>query len=90
MKDHRDEILCAVHELVEAVLCEDNGVKEEAVTAFDVAHPNAEEPGELKDAPYHWEHSLPRRSNVNWRSHFAAIGGTTWLHAISCLNRREA
>ena len=37
-------------------VCEDNGVKEEAVTAFDVAHPNAEEPGELKDAPYHWEH----------------------------------
>jgi hypothetical protein len=33
-------------------------VKEEAVTAFDVAHPNAEEPRELKDAPYHWEHFI--------------------------------
>jgi hypothetical protein len=80
MKDHRDEILCAVHELVEAVLCEDNGVKEEAVTAFDVAHPNAEEPGELKDAPYHWEHftaeTIERLLAIalrrDWRDYMAA------------------
>jgi len=61
-------------------VCEDNGVKEEAVTAFDVAHPNAEEPGELKDAPYHWEHftaeTIERQLAIalrrDWRDYMAA------------------
>ena len=36
--DWRMEALVAIHELVEALLCKDRGISEEAVTAFDVEY----------------------------------------------------
>lgn len=75
-KADREEVLCiravdtlsdneaflvALHELVEAWLCRDKGVSQEAVDAFDLAFipprndPDAE-PGDHPDAPYRIQH----------------------------------
>jgi len=62
MSDPRYETLVATHELVEAVLCKQAGVSEEAVTAFDVAYEknrkdgDLSEPGDDPKAPYHDQH----------------------------------
>lgn len=65
--DPRMEDCVAVHELVEALLCGARGVKEEAVTNFDIAFEQRRkegevdedaEPGDDKAAPYHREHQF--------------------------------
>jgi hypothetical protein len=53
-----DAFLVALHEMVEAWSCKKSGVNEEKVTAWDIAHPDAEEPGELPDSPYLPDHQL--------------------------------
>ncbi|MDE2104132.1 MAG: hypothetical protein KGL39_43240, partial [Patescibacteria group bacterium] len=59
MADRRHVLLVAVHELIEAILCEARGISEEAVTEFDLiaieADPTAE-PGDDPRAPYQREH----------------------------------
>lgn len=54
--DWRMNLLVALHELVEASLCDVRGIAEPDVRAFDEAHPDADDPGSLDDAPYHKEH----------------------------------
>jgi hypothetical protein len=54
--DWRMERLIAIHELIEMTLCEARGIAEPDVKAFDEAHPDADDPGSLDDAPYHKEH----------------------------------
>ena len=49
-------MLIAVHELVEAVLCAHNGVSQNDVDAFDMTYEGGEEPGDDMDAPYREEH----------------------------------
>jgi hypothetical protein len=53
--------LVAVHELVEAYLCNKVGITQDEVDEFDFhfnkLHPY-EEPGENKDAPYHRQHII--------------------------------
>ena len=62
MSDGRYEMLVAVHELVEALLCRHRGITTEAVDEFDKAFeasrlPGDEsEPGDHVDAPYRREH----------------------------------
>jgi hypothetical protein len=52
----------AVHELVEALLCRNDGVPEPDITAFDIAYENDREPGDdsepgdAADAPYTRQH----------------------------------
>lgn len=54
----KDSAICvAVHEIVEALLCQKHGVTDEAVTAWDAASPD-EEPGEHPQAPYFREHMV--------------------------------
>ena len=59
-KNH--QILCAMHELSEVVLCEQNGVKQEDVDKFDMETfpafnlPEDYEPGDHPEAPYGKEH----------------------------------
>ncbi len=65
------EFLVALHELVEAMLCNFKGVKEQDVTNFDVkfeemreSYPNIvgdKEPGEEDAAPYVHEHRIASR-----------------------------
>ena len=58
MGDWRKEAAVAVHELVEAILCKNDGVAEGAVDAFDMS-PEGKmcvEPGDSLLAPYHRQH----------------------------------
>jgi hypothetical protein len=74
LRDWRMEALVAVHELIEALLCKHRGITQAEVDAFDMAHPDAEEPGDLIDAPYFLEHQaaagverrLARELGVDW------------------------
>lgn len=56
MPDWREQILIAVHELIEATLCEDRGIEEPDIMAFDTEHPECSDPGAHPDAPYRAEH----------------------------------
>jgi hypothetical protein len=62
MSDPRYELLVAVHELVEKILCDHRGVKQEAVDEFDRNYErnrlegDESEPGDHPDAPYRTEH----------------------------------
>ena len=64
MGDKRYAMLVAVHELIETLLCEHDGVDEKDVTAFDVAFEscrmpgNADEPGDDPKAPYVRQHCV--------------------------------
>jgi hypothetical protein len=68
-------LLVAVHELVEVILCEIAGVSEERVSSFDLAHQDDEDPGAHPKAPYHDQHMtamgiemiLAARAGVKWR-----------------------
>lgn len=56
LRDWRMNLLVAIHELVESALCDHRGIAEPDVMAFDMANPEADDPGALSDAPYHREH----------------------------------
>ncbi len=67
MSDPRYEILVAIHELVEATLCAERGIKQSVVDEFDklfeaerVAgkHGAGDEPGDDPRAPYHYQHKI--------------------------------
>jgi len=65
MTDRRYELLVALHELVEALLCQQSGVSQERVDAFDKAYeakrPLADkdsEPGDDPAAPYNRQHVI--------------------------------
>lgn len=67
MESFTSEAAVAIHEIVEALLCRRNGVKEEAVTRFDLQyeqeravgkHGLTEEPGDDLRAPYREEHQM--------------------------------
>jgi hypothetical protein len=45
-----------LHEFVEFILCKHRGISEPSIMAFDLKHLDDEDPGFLKDAPYHKEH----------------------------------
>ena len=57
----RDEMLIAIHEIVEAFLCRMHGIEEKDVTKFDMdldrTNPDLE-PGDQANAPYHKEHKI--------------------------------
>jgi len=86
MSDPRDMVLCALHELVEVLICEHRSISEPDIMAFDVAHPDAEEPGELKDAPYHKEHvfaeTIERLTALqldrDWNDYTYAVASLPW------------
>lgn len=84
--DERSALLVALHELVEVILCEHRGIKEEDITAFDMAHlddddPWVDDPGHCPDAPYHREHVFAEiierlmafELDRNWQKHEAAL-----------------
>jgi hypothetical protein len=71
------EFMVFVHELVEAFLCYRNGVAEEDITNFDLAHIEHPDPGRIKTAPYHTEHMfamkiermLCKKLGLNWEKY---------------------
>ena len=65
--DWRMSLLCAVHEIIEAALCHQDGVPFEDINAFDIefeaqrrrgAHSVFAEPGEDPHAPYRIQHAF--------------------------------
>lgn len=85
--DH--EFLVALHELVEAKLCEKRGISDAAITAFDVEFEEARgdndlsEPGDDPMAPYQNEHCIA--TGVE-RIACAALG-VRWADYESEINR---
>ncbi len=75
------EFLVAVHELVEAWLCDKRGIPEPDVMAFDVDHGGEADPGGLSEAPYHKEHMfaetierlLANELGVDWNVYTAKV-----------------
>lgn len=64
MKNWRYEMLVAVHELVEVLMCWHDGVTEKSVDRFDIAFEKArkpgnhDEPGDDPHAPYSRQHGV--------------------------------
>jgi hypothetical protein len=56
MSDWRHEALVLIHELVEMFTTTHNGISWNAITQFDVSHPELDDPGACPQAPYHKEH----------------------------------
>lgn len=81
MPDPRYEQLLAFHELSEAWMCKHDGVSEKDVDKWDMAHPDADEPGDLPGAPYGPQHKAATESErwfadklgVNWSEYEKAI-----------------
>jgi len=80
--DERHQQLVAVHELVEALTCNVDGVTQEAVDAFDMGAGAAlAEPGDSADAPYHEQHNVAHQvegevlaaMHVHWDEYEAAL-----------------
>ncbi len=83
LQDWRHELLLAVHELVEAFICDHRGIAEPDIMAFDVefernrAPGNLDEPGFASDAPYRAEHTfatavemlLAQQLGVDWKKY---------------------
>jgi hypothetical protein len=74
LEDKREMWLVAVHELVEALLCEHAGVTSDQVDAFDLKFEGDGEPGDDPAAPYHSQHAtataieriLAEQLGVDW------------------------
>lgn len=86
LSDWRREMLVAVHELVEVLLCKHDGVTQQEVDKFDTGfsfadHPD-EEPGDSSDAPYKKQHCvatgveriLAAHFGVDWKEYEAELG----------------
>lgn len=81
--DERHQQLVAVHELTEALACNQDGVMAEAVDAFDMG-PGAtlDDPGNSPEAPYHAQHMvatavervMASALGVDWNDYDAALG----------------
>jgi hypothetical protein len=56
--DHRFNLILAGHELVEALLCQRDGISEQQVDEWDRNHVSADEPGEVEGCPYRTQHSV--------------------------------
>jgi hypothetical protein len=49
-------LLVGLHEFVEMILCRRQQVSYEEICKWDIDHLDADEPGQLPDAPYHRQH----------------------------------
>lgn len=87
MKDRDSEFLVALHELVEAYLCQKAGVTDDQVTSFDMKFEmdrplgNTDEPGDDPKAPYRQQHRtatlvemiVADAAGVDWKKHEANV-----------------
>ena len=88
MGDWRYEALVAVHELVEVLLCEHDGVTQKEVDKFDIGFEksrepdNTDEPGDETCAPYVAQHCIA----TGVERILAALLGVKWKVYESTLN----
>ena len=70
-------MLVAVHEFVEATICQHSGVSQEIVDAYDLNFAGGGEPGDQANCPYAYAHSiasgveriLAAALGVNWQQY---------------------
>ena len=75
------EFLVGIHELIEAFLCKEFGIKEEDVDKFDLMHQDHPDPGSLPEAPYYRQHLiatiieqiLAHELEISWDTYEEAI-----------------
>src|ERR1022692_2071034 len=80
MGNKKYELLVAVHELVERILCEARGITDREIDTFDMAS-SANEPGDDPNSPYHREHvfasrierMLAHELGVEWEDYESSI-----------------
>lgn len=70
------EFLIALHEMVEKQLARKMGISEQTIDAWDLAHEDAEEPGELEGCPYREAHMIAE----GIERAVAAKLGVDWKH----------
>ena len=89
--NYKMNMCIALHELVEALLAQWNGIKEEDITDFDVQYEkdrlegkyrDDEEPGFHPDAPYLKEHTIATAIEMM----FAAHAGISWPQYSETVN----
>ncbi len=87
MRDRRHEFLVALHELIEAFLCDWRRIPFGGITRFDIEYENARrrgdssEPGACERAPYRKEHQfaenieklVARELEVDWPQYNRAV-----------------
>jgi hypothetical protein len=89
MSDWRYEAMVAVHELVEAMLCEQDGVRQKSVDAFDIAFEKARLPGDVSEpgddpaAIYQKQHCIA----TGMERIMAALLGVKWRQYEDEINR---
>jgi hypothetical protein len=83
MNNWRFELLVAIHEVVEAFLCLNDGVLEEDVTKFDKAFLGEDEPGDEPDAPYARQHCIA----TGIERILAALLGVKWSNYENAIER---
>jgi len=89
MSDGRYEQLVALHEQIEAELCDEAGIDEDKVTEFDKQYEadrrpgDVSEPGDSKSAPYYKQHQIATaiekllavELGVNWQDYEREVNG---------------
>jgi hypothetical protein len=81
MANPTNEMLVAIHELVEAYLCEQKGIPFESIDQFDHGFEGEDEPGDDPNAPYYWQHQvaslverlLTQHVGIPWQEYDAAV-----------------
>jgi hypothetical protein len=58
LPDWRYELLVGLHEAIEAALFRQAGISQESIDRFDMAHSDADEPGDIPAAPYHKQYAF--------------------------------
>jgi hypothetical protein len=85
MKETDYEALIFLHEFIESYLCWKAGIREEAITAFDIAFEKSGadgEPGDSKDAPYYSQHQIATK----FEKKFAKEIGVSWKKYDKAIN----
>ena len=91
MNNSKYEMLVAIHELIEMVLCEWAEVTEKQVDEFDMIYENGREqgvrdefsePGFDEDAPYRIQHTFASSVELG----MCAIGGLSWNDYEAAIN----
>jgi hypothetical protein len=84
MGNEQYELLVALHEIIEFMLCDARGISEADITSFDMRHLHLDEPGEHPDAPYRKEHAfaeaverlLAHEFGITWDEYSAGVEAT--------------
>lgn len=86
LSDRRYEQLVSLHEQVEALLCDEEGIQEEVVTDWDIHFHGEGEPGAAVGCPYRKQHliasqferTLAIELEVDWESYEKEVNGLVY------------